>query len=71
MTEGTAANMSQRSIMQYLSLHEWKLVSGLPVAVGPVMLDRMQRLGWIELRAKPRTEIRLTQSGLDAMKAVV
>ncbi len=55
-----------------VSESERKLVSGLPVAVGPAMLDRIRTLGWIQLRAlRPRTEIRLTQSGLDAMKAPV
>jgi hypothetical protein len=65
-----AANMSQRAVMQYLSLAEWKVVSHLPVPAGPVMLDRIRDLGWIELRGmKPRTEIRLTQLGREAMRA--
>jgi hypothetical protein len=68
----TAANMSQRAVMQYLSLDEWKRVSHLPVPAGPVMLDRIHSLGWIELRGmKPRNEIRLTPSGLTAMQARV
>jgi hypothetical protein len=67
-----AANMSQRAVMQYLSLAEWKVVSQLPVPAGPVMLDRIRDLGWIELRGiKPRTEIRLTQLGREAMQALV
>jgi hypothetical protein len=65
-------NMSQRAVMQYLSLAEWKAVSQLPVPAGPAMLDRINGLGWIERRGmKPRTEIRLTASGLKAMRAHV
>lgn len=67
-----AANMNQRAVMQYLSLAEWKRVSHLPVPAGPVMLDRIHSLGWIEFRGmKPRNEIRLTPSGLTAMHARV
>jgi hypothetical protein len=63
-------NMSQRVIMQYLSLDEWKIVSRLPVPAGQVMLDRMHAFGWIERRgSKSLAEIRLTLSGLEAMRA--
>jgi hypothetical protein len=66
------ANMSQRAIMQNLSLTDWKAVSHLPVPAGPAMLNRISGLGWIERRGmKPRTEIRLTASGLEAMRARV
>ncbi len=67
-----AANMSQRSVMQYLSLTEWKRVTYLPVPAGPVMLDRIRDLGWIELRGRePQTEIRLAPLGQEAMRAPV
>jgi hypothetical protein len=67
-----SANMNQRAVMQYLSLAEWKRVSHLPVPVGLVMLNRIHSLGWIELRgADPRTEIRLTPLGREAMRAPV
>jgi hypothetical protein len=73
MTEDSpifAANMSQRAVMQYLSLTEWKVVSQLPVPVGTGMLDRMRNHSWIELRGRdPRTEIRLTELGQAAMRA--
>jgi hypothetical protein len=63
------ANMSQRAVMQYLSLSEWKPVFHLPVPAGEVMVDRIHSLGWIELRGmKPRTEVRLTPLGLAAMR---
>jgi hypothetical protein len=68
----TPVNMSQRAVMQCLSLVEWKAVSQMPVPAGPAMLDRISDLGWIERRGmKPRTEIRLTASGLEAMRARV
>jgi Mn-dependent DtxR family transcriptional regulator len=67
-----AANMSQRAVMQYLSLTDWKLASRLPVSAGTGMLNRILELGWIELRgAEPRTEIRLTPLGREAMRAPV
>jgi hypothetical protein len=58
--------------MQYLSLTDWKPLSRLPVAAGPVMLDGIYRLGWIELRGmNARKEIRLTKMGLEALRARV
>ncbi len=67
-----AANMSQRAVMQYLSLTDWKLASRLPVAAGIGMLNRIHELEWIELRGlEPRIEIRLTQLGREAMRAPV
>ena len=75
MTQDTpvlAANMSQRAVMQHLSLTEWKVVAHLPVPAGPGMLDRIRGHGWIELRGmKPRTEVRLTELGRAAMRAPV
>jgi hypothetical protein len=67
-----SANMNQRAVMQYLSLTDWKRVSHLPVPAGLAMLDRINGWGWIELRGKePRTEIRLTPLGLEAIRARV
>jgi hypothetical protein len=67
-----SANVNQRAVMQHLSLTDWKIVSQLPVPVGPAMLDRVHRLGWIELRGRePRAEIRLTPLGQEAMRAPV
>jgi hypothetical protein len=71
-TSPLSANMNQRAVMQYLSLTDWKVVSRLPVPVGPAMLDRIHKLGWIELRGRePRNEIRLTPLGQEAMRAPV
>jgi hypothetical protein len=65
-------DMRQRTIMQNLSLAEWRPLSGLPVPAGPVMLTGIHRLGWVEFRGlNSRREIRLTQLGLEAMRAVL
>jgi hypothetical protein len=67
-----AANMNQRAVMQCLSVAEWKRVSHLPIPAGLVMLNRIHALGWIELRGEePRTEIRLTPLGREAMRTPV
>jgi Mn-dependent DtxR family transcriptional regulator len=61
--------MSQRAVLQYLSLTEWKLAHRLPIHAGEMMLSRMAHLGWIELRGKNHlTEIRLTEVGRKAMR---
>ena len=66
------ADVRQRSIMQNLSLTEWRSLSRLPVSAGPAMLDGIYRLGWIELRGvNSRKEIWLTQLGLEALRAQV
>jgi len=62
-------NMSQRAVLQYLSLTEWKLAHRLPIPAGEMMLSRMAHLGWIELRGENHlTEIRLTEAGRTAMR---
>lgn len=67
-----SVNMSQRALMQYLSLTKWKAVYHLPVRAGPVMLNRIHGMGWIEQRGmKTRTEARLTPSGREALRAPV
>jgi DNA-binding PadR family transcriptional regulator len=66
------ADMRQRSVMQNLSLTEWRSLSRLPVSAGQVMLRGIQRLGWIEIRGvNSRKEIRLTELGLEALRAHV
>lgn len=70
MTEaGPSLNMSQRTVLQYLSLTEWKLAYRLPVRAGEMMLSRLAHFGWIETRGENHlTEIRLTEAGLRAMQ---
>jgi len=62
--------MSQRVILQYLSLTEWKIAARLPIPAGELILSRLVHLGWIEMRGENhRTEARLTGSGLKAMRS--
>src|SRR6476660_3186265 len=54
-------NMPQRTVMQCLSLDDWKVVAHLPVPVGKLMLIRILDYGWVESRGeKQRKAIRLT-----------
>jgi hypothetical protein len=47
-------------------------ISASAVAAGSVMLEGIHRLGWIELRGiNSQKEIRLTQLGLEALRAPV
>ena len=43
-------NMSQRAVMQHLSLTEWKVASRLPIRAGEMMLSGLAHHGWIETR---------------------
>ena len=45
-------NMSQRTVMQCLSLDDWKVVAHLPVPAGELMLSRILDYGWIEGRGE-------------------
>jgi hypothetical protein len=65
-------NMSQRAVMQYLSLDDWKIVAHLPIPAGEMMLNRIRGYGWIESRReKQHTALRLTPTGLKAMRSVI
>ena len=63
-------NMAQRTVMQCLSLDDWKVVAHLPVPAGELMLSRILDYGWIESR-KQRKAIRLTPAGLKALRSTV
>jgi len=73
MTTGNpSANMSQRAILQYLSLTDWKLAHRLPVPAGEMMLSRLISQGWIEIQGKDHnTVVRLTVAGLKATRSKV
>ena len=63
-------NMSQRTVLQYLSLTDWKLVNRLPIPAGELILSRLAHHGWIEIQGeKQNTAIRLTAAGLKAMRS--
>jgi len=63
-------NMSQRTVMQCLSLDDWKVVAHLPVPVGELMVSRLLDYGWIESRSEKQGKaIRLTPAGLKALRS--
>jgi hypothetical protein len=65
-------SMSQRTVLQYLSLTEWKIAQRLPIRAGELMLSRLALNGWIELRGdQNNTEVRLTQAGLQKMRSKI
>jgi hypothetical protein len=65
-------NMAQRTIMQYLSLDDWKIAARLPIPAGELMLSRIRNCGWIELRSeKQHTAIKLTPAGHEAMRSAI
>ena len=65
-------HMRQRTILQHLSLVDWKLVNRLPVSAGEMTLSRLLHHGWIECRGeKQHTAVKLTPAGLKAMRSLV
>ena len=69
---GKGPNMTQRAVMQHLSLTDWKLAHRLPIPAGEMMLSRMVQQGWIEIQGKDHnTVVRLTEAGLKAMRSPV
>ena len=65
-------DMRQRTVLQHLSLADWRLAHRLPVSAGEVTLSRLLHRGWIESRGeKQRTAVRLTPSGLKAMRSPI
>ena len=69
---GKGANMSQRAVMQHLSMTDWKLANRLPIPAGEMMLSRLVSQGWVEIQGKDHnTVVRLTEAGLNAMRSPV
>ena len=69
---GKGANMSQRAVMQHMSVTGWKLANRLPIRAGEMMLSRLVSQGWIEIQGKDHnTVVRLTEAGLNAMRSPV
>jgi hypothetical protein len=65
-------NMTQRAVMQHLSLTDWKLANRLPIPAGEMMLNRIRDYGWIESRGKKhQTAVRLTPAGLKSMRSSI
>ena len=69
---GKGPNMTQRAVLQHLSLTDWKLANRLPIPAGEMMLSRIVQQGWIEIQGKDHmTVARLTQAGLKAMRSQI
>lgn len=65
-------NMRQRTVLQHLSLADWRMVDRLPVSAGEMTLSRLLDYGWIECRGeKPLMAVRLTSAGLKAMRSPI
>ena len=65
-------NMRQRTVLQYLTVADWRLVNRLPISAGEMTLSRLAHQGWIEIRGeKQHTEARLTPAGLKAMRSPI
>ena len=61
-------NMAQRTVMQHLSLDDWKIAARLPIPAGELLLNRIRSYGWVEIQGeKHLTAIRLTPAGLHAI----
>jgi len=57
-------NMRQRTVLQYLTVTDWRMVNRLPVSAGEVTLSRLIHHRWNESRGeKQRTAVRLTPGG--------
>ena len=63
-------NMSQRTVLQYLSLTDWKLVSRLPIRAGELILSRLAHHGWIEIRREKEKYGSATHDGGTQCNAV-
>jgi hypothetical protein len=71
-SSGKGPNMTQRAVMQHLSLTDWKLANRLPIPAGEMMLSRMVQQGWIEIQGKDHNAVaRLTAAGLKAMRSPI
>ena len=65
-------NMRQRTILQHLSLDNWKRVDRLPIAAGELIVSRLLHHGWIECRGeKPLMEIRLHPGGVSRPRGLL
>ena len=72
--KGKAAgvNAIQRQVMQYLRAGDWVMLSKVPLSIGQGTLNRLAENGWIERQGGgPRSEIKLTAAGLEALQAPI
>jgi hypothetical protein len=63
-------DMRKRTVLQHLSLTDWKLAARLPIPASEMTLSRLVHQNWIEIRGEGKhTEVRLTGAGLKAMRS--
>jgi hypothetical protein len=69
---GKILDMRKRTILQHLSLTDWKMAARLPIPASEMTLGRLLHHGWIEMRGENQpTEVRLTEAGLKAMRSPI
>jgi len=69
---GPIVKSHQRQVLDCLRSGDWEIVTKLPVAASPRALKRLTDYGWIERRGGgPRSEIKLTATGLAALRTPV
>jgi hypothetical protein len=62
-------DMRKRTVLQHLSLTDWRMVASLPIPASEMTLSRLIHQGWIEMRGEHKhVEIRLTPAGREAMR---
>jgi hypothetical protein len=65
-------DMRKRTILQHLSLTDWKMAARLPIPASEMTLSRLVHQNWIEMRGEnQQTEVRLTEAGLKAMRSPI
>ena len=61
-----------RQVLQRLSTDKWQPFAKLNLVVGDKLLDRLAINGWVERRRQGQMlELKLTQAGLEALKAKI
>jgi len=62
--------MRKRTVLQHLSLTEWRIVARLPIPASEMVLTRLVHQGWIDLRGEDKyKEAKLTDAGLKAIRS--
>jgi hypothetical protein len=65
-------DMRKRTVLQYLTVTDWRMVNRLPISAGEMTLSGLVHHGWIEIRGeKQHTEVRLTPAWLKAMRSPI
>ena len=65
-------DMRKRTVLQHLSLTDWRMVARLPIPASEMTLGRLVHKGWIEIRGEDQhAEARLTEAGLKAMRSPI